>query len=85
MDVFATPELANDGTLTLPALRVKKASSLDGGRITTDGAGKLTVASVVPGNGFSGTVVLAKLTPTTGTNGSLTVLNGIITGYTAPT
>ena len=32
--------------------------------------------------GFSGTVVLAKLTTT---NGSLTVVNGIITAYVAPT
>jgi len=35
-------------------------------------------------NGFSGTVVLAKITAL-GSNGSLTVLNGIITAYTAPT
>lgn len=33
---------------------------------------------------FSGTVVLAKITPG-GTNGSLTVVNGLITKYTAPT
>lgn len=37
------------------------------------------------GAGFTGTVVLAKLTPSTGTNGSLTVVKGIITAYTAPT
>lgn len=36
------------------------------------------------GGGFSGTVTLAKLT-TSGTNGSLTVANGIITSVTAPT
>jgi len=35
--------------------------------------------------GFSGTVALAKLTPITGANGSLTVVNGIITAYSAPT
>lgn len=34
--------------------------------------------------GITGTVDLAKLT-TSGTAGSLTVVNGIITGYTAPT
>jgi hypothetical protein len=36
------------------------------------------------GSGISTTVDLAKLT-VAGTNGSLTVVNGIITAYTAPT
>jgi hypothetical protein len=36
------------------------------------------------GSGISTTVALAKLT-VVGTNGSLTVVNGIITAYTAPT
>ncbi|CAB4131905.1 hypothetical protein UFOVP135_11 [uncultured Caudovirales phage] len=36
------------------------------------------------GSGISTTVALAKLT-VAGTNGSLTVVNGIITAYTAPT
>ena len=35
--------------------------------------------------GFSGTVALAKLTPVTGANGSLTVVNGLITAYSPPT
>jgi len=34
--------------------------------------------------GINATVVLAKLT-TSGANGSLTVVNGVITAYTAPT
>jgi hypothetical protein len=45
------------------------------------------LAQTVNGNlaaGFTGTVVLAKITGT-GANGSLTVVNGIITAYTAPT
>jgi hypothetical protein len=37
------------------------------------------------GSGYTGTVALAKLTPVTGSNGSLTVTNGIITAYSAPT
>jgi hypothetical protein len=36
------------------------------------------------GGGYSGTVSLAKLT-TGGSNGSLTLTNGIVTAYTAPT
>jgi hypothetical protein len=47
--------------------------------------GPVNCASVAPNNGFSGTVALAKLTPVTGSNGSLTVSHGIITAYTAPT
>lgn len=35
-------------------------------------------------SGFSGTVVLAK-TSLAGSNGSLTVVNGVITNYVAPT
>lgn len=43
-------------------------------------------AAVIAGSApFTGTVALAKLTPTTGTDGSLTVVNGLITAYTAPT
>jgi hypothetical protein len=47
--------------------------------------GEATMRWETIGTGWSGTVALAKLTPSTGTNGSLTVVNGIITGYTAPT
>ena len=35
--------------------------------------------------GLNVTVTLARLTPTTGLEGSLTYHNGILTGYTAPT
>jgi hypothetical protein len=44
------------------------------------------VWTVLNGNGagvFSGTVTLAKLTAG-GSNGSLTIVNGVITGYAAP-
>jgi hydroxymethylpyrimidine/phosphomethylpyrimidine kinase len=56
--------------------------------ITSGGTGAST-ASVARtnlglGSGYSGSVALAKLT-LTGANGSLTVVNGIITAYTAPT
>ena len=41
------------------------------------------VYSVVqPGNGVSGTIVIPKLTTT---NGSITVVNGVITGFVNPT
>ena len=59
------------------------------GQFTVDANGRNTAASSVaitfPGTtGFSGSVVLAKLT-TLGANGSLTVSNGLITAYTPPT
>lgn len=73
----------------------------DGGDITSDGSGNLTANSFVgpltgnvTGNihgtvtatgGFTGTIALAKLTPVTGANGSITVVAGIITGFVAPT
>jgi hypothetical protein len=35
--------------------------------------------------GFSGTIVTAQLTPNTGTQGSITVVNGVITAVVAAT
>jgi tartrate dehydratase beta subunit/fumarate hydratase class I family protein len=35
--------------------------------------------------GFSGTIVTAQLTPSTGTQGSITVVNGVITAVVAAT
>ena len=55
--------------------------------LTTDVSGILPEANGGTGTataGFSGTVTLAKLTGA-GVNGSLTVVNGKITAYTAPT
>jgi hypothetical protein len=56
-------------------------SSTASGARTNLGLGTIATENV----GISTTVTLAKLTPVTGTNGSLTVVNGIITAYTAPT
>lgn len=55
--------------------------------------GNYTAAGVIRGASFNvsgtagidATVALAKLTPTTGTNGSLTITKGLVTAYTAPT
>lgn len=41
-------------------------------------------AILAPGNGITGTITLAKLTGG-GTEGSITVLNGIVTGFVNPT
>ena len=52
------------------------------GSLHNDGAGHL---SWVPDpTTFSGTVALAKLT-LAGANGSITILNGLVTAYVAPT
>lgn len=45
----------------------------------------LNIDKPLPAVKFSGTIALAKLTPDTGTNGSFTVVDGIITAYTPPT
>jgi hypothetical protein len=56
--------------------------------ITSGGTGARTASAarinLGLGSGYTGSVALAKLT-LTGANGSLTVSNGIITAYTAPT
>ena len=56
--------------------------------ITSGGTGATSAStartSLGLGGGHNGTVVLAKIT-LAGSNGSLTVANGIITAYTAPT
>jgi len=56
--------------------------------ITSGGTGGATASAARTnlglGSGYTGPVALAKLT-TLGTDGSLTVTNGIITAYTAPT
>jgi hypothetical protein len=67
------------------------------GYMKANGTSNITAATTIPNTditglgtmstqnvGISTTVALAKLTPG-GTNGSLTVANGIITAYTAPT
>lgn len=41
--------------------------------------------STPTGGGATGTITLAALTPSTGTQGSITVNNGLITSYTNPT
>jgi len=54
---------------------------------TTWGGWFRSVWKQLNGNGagvFSGTVVLAKITGG-GANGSLTLVNGVVTSYTAPT
>jgi len=56
--------------------------------ITSGGTGGTTASAARTnlglGSGYTGSVALAKLT-SLGTDGSLTVTNGIITAYTAPT
>jgi hypothetical protein len=51
------------------------------------GAGTCSASGFKVGStaGIDATVALAKLTPVTGTNGSLTITKGIITAYVAPT
>jgi hypothetical protein len=40
---------------------------------------------IAQGNAFSGTIVIPPLNPIGGTEGSVTVVNGLATAYTAPT
>ena len=65
-------------------LTAKKLSS-DGGAIASDGAGNLSAASLIPANGISATIVTAQLTAVTGTQGSMTFVNGILTAQTPAT
>jgi hypothetical protein len=71
-------------TLVCAGAYVQGAASLTGSSSALTVDGPVNCASVVPSNGYSGTITLAKLT-TLGTNGSLTVVSGIVTAYTAPT
>lgn len=73
--------LADTGALTLAAVN-SSPGTYTLATITVNGKGLVTAASSGSG-GFSGTVVLAKLTAL-GSNGSLTVVNGLITAYSAP-
>ena len=85
--------LADTGALTLATVNASPGTYGDSthvAQVTVDAKGRATtVASVAisfPGtSGYSGSVALAKLTPATGTNGSMTVVNGLITAYTPPT
>jgi hypothetical protein len=86
----ADATLADTGALTLATVNASPGTYGDSShvaQVTVNGKGLVTaVASVaIAGtSGFSGTVVLAALTGG-GTTGSLTVVNGLITAYVAPT
>jgi hypothetical protein len=67
-------------TTPLPLTSGGTGSSTASGARTNLGLGTMATQNV----GINATVALAKLT-TVGTDGSLTVSNGIITAYTAPT
>ena len=82
-----------DGWTAVPNAS-SNASSIDGVTVTgTPSAGQAIVATSAsaahwaapPTTGFSGTIVTAQLTPSTGTQGSITVVNGVITAVVAAT
>lgn len=88
-----TPSTGAFTTLSSSSLKVSGLT----GYMKANGASNVTAASTIPNTditglgtmstqnvGISASVVLAKITPG-GTDGSLTVSNGIITAYTAPT
>jgi hypothetical protein len=91
--VSGDASLADTGALTLTTVNSTTGTFGDATHVaqfTTNAKGLTTfaqnVAITFPGtSGFSGTVALAKLTAVTGSNGSLTVVNGLITAYTPPT
>jgi hypothetical protein len=76
---LGTLAISYSGT-ALPIANGGTGSTTDAGARTSLGLGTIATENV----GISATVDLAKLT-IAGTNGSLTVANGIITAYTAPT
>lgn len=81
--------LTADRTYTLPDATGNipyETANITNGNIVLGGGGALIKDSTIalPGTLFSGTVTLAKITAG-GSNGSLTVSNGFITAYTAPT
>ena len=77
-----TTGYSTTGTDTTYAYRANNLSDLASVSTARTNLGLGTMAT--QNTGISATVALAKLT-LAGTNGSLTVVNGIITAYTAPT
>ena len=82
MAVANTSSYTVTGNDTTYAYRSNNLSDLGSASTARTNLGLGTMAT--QNTGISATVALAKLT-TAGTNGSLTVVNGIITAYTAPT
>lgn len=84
--------LSNTGVGTLDTVNGSPGTYGDAthvAQVTVNGKGLVTSASSVPitfpgSSGYSGSVALAALTAL-GTQGSLTVVNGLITAYTPPT
>lgn len=73
-------------TPVAPATRSERAQVKDVFRQIVAAVVKvLEIDRPLPATKFSGTVALRKLTDVTGTDGSLTVVDGIITAYTPPT
>jgi hypothetical protein len=68
----------NSGNTSIYSLAVNYLTSLDAGTITTDGSGNLTAATLHAGNGYTGTITTARLTPVTGAQGSQTFVDGIL-------
>ena len=82
MAVANTSSYSTTGTDTTYAYRANNLSDLASASTARTNLGLGTMAT--QNTGISTTVALAKLT-VTGADGSLTVVNGIITAYTAPT
>jgi hypothetical protein len=77
-DVSNTPHVnitLGSGTVTT----ITQNNTLD------DGSGNLTAVTLNANNGASGTVTIPQITPVSGTQGSIVVVNGIITSFTNPT
>jgi len=71
----------------LPRYQITFSSATYYGQTGTDPAGNAVTGGIITtlgANGQSATLTLAKVT-TLGTNGSITFVNGVITGYVAPT
>ena len=85
-NAFATGVIDNNSAPLLPALQLYSTLASDQKTSVKDTFKSVLSAfmSCLGVPGFTGTVALAKLT-TLGANGHLTVVNGIITAYVAPT